>query len=160
MFGNPILAMGDVTKHFSRWEFACKDGCGFDAVDRELTDNLEELAADFLKENTRAKRVIIHINSGNRCRDYDHRLKIKLAIEKGLTYVKRDSRSQHINGIAADFWMEFTYEEGVRSRISDDRIAEILEMRYPGKHGIGRYDNRTHYDVRKNPARWDNRTGK
>ena len=151
--------MGDVTAYFSRSEFACNDGCGFDAVDVELTNNLEELAAGFLKENTKAKQVLIHINSGNRCRDHDRSIKIKQAQRKGKKYVERKSTSQHLKGLAADFWMEFLYENGVRSRISDNRIAEVLEMRYVGKHGIGRYDNRTHYDVRRNPARWDNRTG-
>ncbi len=33
--------MGDVSEHFSRHEFACKCGCGFQAVDTELIDIAE-----------------------------------------------------------------------------------------------------------------------
>ena len=35
--------MGDVSKNFSRREFACKCGCGFDAVDVDLLVGLQKL---------------------------------------------------------------------------------------------------------------------
>ena len=35
--------MGDVSKNFSRKEFACKCGCGFDAVDVDLLAGLQAL---------------------------------------------------------------------------------------------------------------------
>ncbi len=35
--------MGDVSKNFSRKEFACKCGCGFDAVDVDLLSGLQAL---------------------------------------------------------------------------------------------------------------------
>jgi len=66
--------------------------------------------------------------------------------------------SQHLKGVAADFWMELVYKNGKRKKISDDEIADELEKTYVAKHGIGRYKGRTHYDTRTNgPARWDNR---
>jgi uncharacterized protein YcbK (DUF882 family) len=50
---------GNLSEHFSRREFACKDGCGFDSVDPDLIDALEEL-----------REVVgrpVTINSGCRC---------------------------------------------------------------------------------------------
>ena len=35
--------MGDLTKHFSRSEFACKDGCGSDIINPDLVAKLEAL---------------------------------------------------------------------------------------------------------------------
>lgn len=35
--------MGDVSRNFSRKEFACKCGCGFDAVDVDLLAGLQAL---------------------------------------------------------------------------------------------------------------------
>ena len=51
--------MGDLTKNFSRWEFACRCGCGMDDIRMELVEMLQE-ARDFLGEP-------ININSGVRC---------------------------------------------------------------------------------------------
>jgi len=48
---------------------------------------------------------------------------------------------------------------GSRDKISDDEVADFLELEYPGVYGIGRYDTRTHADARPDgPARWDNRS--
>ena len=33
--------MGDMTKNFSRSEFACRDGCGLDRIDPDLVDELQ-----------------------------------------------------------------------------------------------------------------------
>jgi len=35
--------MGDLSPHFSRHEFACRDGCGYDTPEPELLAALEEL---------------------------------------------------------------------------------------------------------------------
>jgi hypothetical protein len=37
--------MGDLSAHFSRSEFACKCGCGFDDVKPDLIEALEALRA-------------------------------------------------------------------------------------------------------------------
>jgi len=39
--------MGDISKHFSRYEFACKCGCGKDTVDVELV-KLCEVSREFV----------------------------------------------------------------------------------------------------------------
>lgn len=73
--------MGDLTKHFSRSEFACKCGCGFDDISMELVDIL-----DWVREFSGYR---IDIDSGCRCREYNK--------AKGFS-----KTSSHITGLAAD----------------------------------------------------------
>ena len=51
--------MGDLSPNFSRYEFACRCGCGFDKPSDELVDHLQ-LMRDYLNEG-------ITITSGCRC---------------------------------------------------------------------------------------------
>jgi uncharacterized protein YcbK (DUF882 family) len=55
--------MGDISKHFSRSELACKCGCGQDTVDVKLVAILEEVRGHFGEPTT--------ITSGNRCEAYN-----------------------------------------------------------------------------------------
>jgi hypothetical protein len=144
--------MGDLSKHFSRSEFACPCECGRDAVDYTLIRELESLAVYFEDENPSAERVAVHINSGNRCAAYDLEMKLRDNIPVKV------KASEHIFNWAADFRMEWVYPDGSREKIPDDDIADVLELWHEGEHGIGRYNGRTHYDTRTSgPARWDNR---
>lgn len=72
--------MGDVSENFSRWEFACKCGCGFAAVDVELLGVLEQVRQIFGK---------VTITSGCRCAKHNKN-------EKGYP------KSKHVHGQAAD----------------------------------------------------------
>jgi len=72
--------MGDLSKHFSRSEFACKCNCGFDTVDAQLLDVLVEL---------REEVGPITINSACRCPAHN-------------VYVGGSAKSQHVMGRAAD----------------------------------------------------------
>lgn len=54
--------MGDLTAHFSRAEFSCRCGCGYDTIDISLVLDLERL---------RAKVGPIKINSGCRCEKHN-----------------------------------------------------------------------------------------
>lgn len=119
--------MGDISKNFDRSEFACKCGCGADTVDVELITVLEDLRYRFV--------FPIVINSGTRCGRHNK-------AEGG------GKNSQHLDGKAADFVVK-----GVQA----DEVADCLEQLYGTKYGIGRYNGRTHLDVRSTPARWDNR---
>ena len=116
--------MGDVSENFSRKEFACKCGCGFDAVDTDLLAVLERLRKLFGP---------ILITSGNRCQA--HNLKVG-----GSTH------SQHLYAKAVDIKVRKAYQE---------EVADVLEAMFPDAHGIGRYNEWTHFDVRKPKARWD-----
>ena len=115
---------------FEREEFACKCGCGFDAVDEELLGVLEDLRLKFDKP--------VIINSGCRC--YEHNKK-----EGG------SQGSQHLFAKAVDIRVV---------GVDADEVADHLLYAYPDTYGIGRYDGRTHIDVRENKARWDKRDKK
>ena len=144
--------MGDLSHRFSRSEFACPCGCGQEAVDFELINELESLGDHFEVADYNCERVAIHINSGNRCAAYDLEMKTR----EGIPI--KEKPSEHLFSWAADFRMEWVYADEPRKKIPDDDIADELERRHPGEHGIGRYKGRTHYDTRTNgPARWDNR---
>ncbi|MCP5005365.1 MAG: hypothetical protein GY941_15730 [Planctomycetes bacterium] len=149
--------MNDLSKRFNRSEFACKCGCR-QATDYKLIDVLEKCGDYFEAMDENAERVAVHINSGNRCKQYDRALKIRLASERGEVFKPSGKPSEHTNFWAADIWMEWVYPDGHRVKIHDDDIADYLEMEYVAKYGIGRYSNRTHIDCRPDgPARWDNR---
>jgi len=73
--------MGDLTKNFSRKEFECPDGCGFDTVDHAVLKELQRLRDTYGS---------ITINSACRC-------------EKHNKAVGGGSKSQHLLGRAVDF---------------------------------------------------------
>jgi uncharacterized protein YcbK (DUF882 family) len=66
---------------FKRSEFACKCGCGFDTVDYELIEVLNDIRTHF--------KTPVIINSGCRCEDHNRA-------------VGGSSNSQHLYGRAAD----------------------------------------------------------
>ncbi len=116
--------MGDLTVNFSRKEFACKCGCGFDGISLELVAVLQELREHF--------DLPIVINSACRCEKHNERV----GGAKG---------SKHKEGIAADVV--------VRGK-SPKEVYAYLVNKYEDKYGIGRYNTFTHVDVRVGMARW------
>jgi len=73
--------MGDLTKNFSREEFACKCGCGFDDISPDLVKRLQIIRHLFGKQMV--------ISSGCRCESHN--------------VCQGGSRaSAHLNGMAAD----------------------------------------------------------
>jgi uncharacterized protein YcbK (DUF882 family) len=75
--------MGDLTKDFNRSEYACKCGCGFDAISPNLTHIVQKIRD--------ALGAPIHINSGCRCEERN----------KAAGGVPN---STHLKGVAADLW--------------------------------------------------------
>ncbi|WP_319525690.1 D-Ala-D-Ala carboxypeptidase family metallohydrolase [uncultured Desulfosarcina sp.] len=122
------MKVGQLSEHFFRHEFACKCGCGFDTVDAELIRVLEDLRTEFGDRK-------IKINSGCRCEAHNQ-------AEGG------SSGSMHLQGKATDFRVD---------GVDADAVADFLENLYPNCYGIGRYNGRTHIDVRLHKARWDKR---
>lgn len=116
--------MGDLTWNFSRLEFACKCGCGFDTVDVELIKVLERVRGYF------GKPVII--SGGNRCPYWNQK-------QGGAP------ESKHMLAQAADIKIKET---------DPRRVFRYLANAYPDKYGIGLYHNRVHIDVRTVGARW------
>lgn len=119
--------MGDLSPHFNQSEFACKCGCGFDDISPVLIVELEELRAHF------GQPVII--NCGCRCPEHN-------------SAVGGAPKSQHLKGYAADI--------RVKNK-TPAVVADYLEHKYPDKYGVGRYNSFTHFDVRQDKARWDDR---
>lgn len=121
--------MGDLSAHFSKKEFACKCGCGFDTPDPKLVDALEDLRSRL--------GVPLTINSACRC-------------EKHNKSEGGSPKSQHLLGKAADIM--------VPSGHSVDSVAFHAEnIEAFRKGGIGRYPHKgfVHLDVRTNgPSRW------
>lgn len=76
--------MGNLSEHFSRHEFACHCGCGFDAVSPELVTMLEQIRAHFGP---------VIVNCGCRCPAHNKA-------------VNGAAASQHMNGTAADIRIE------------------------------------------------------
>ena len=77
--------MGDLSTNFSRWEFTCKCGCGFDRVDPALIVLLENIRSDVGGP--------VSINSGCRCETHN-------------TSVSGAKHSPHKLGEAADIQVE------------------------------------------------------
>lgn len=123
--------MGDLSLNFNRKEFQCQCGkCIFDTVDYELIQVLEDIRYHFNKP--------VIINSGSRCEYHN--------IDVGGS-----KNSMHLQGKAADV---------VVKNIHEDDVYQYLNNKYFNKYGIGRYNGRTHIDVRQKKSRWDNRKEK
>ena len=99
---------GDIAIHFNRAEFACKCGCGFDTVDVDLIEYLEEVRLQFYAPVT--------ILSGCRC-------------EKHNKDVGGAANSQHTKGRAADFVVEGVSPWDVQEFCEDE-----LEVRALGRY--------------------------
>lgn len=122
--------MGDLSENFSRSEFACPCGCGFDTVDAGTLSHLEGI-----RSMLGDRRVTVTRGGGCRCATYNKK-------------IGGAKRSQHIKARAADIVVE---------GVPPDAVADIAEEL--GIPGVGRYDTFTHVDSRTGPvARWDLRT--
>lgn len=117
--------MGDLSKNFSRSEFACKCGCGFDTVDAALLDLVQQVADEFCEP--------VIITSGCRCKAHNKK-------------VGGSPKSQHLLGRAADI---------VVKNVDAAAVFDFLDSRYPAEFGLGEYEDFTHVDSRSYQARWD-----
>lgn len=125
--------MGDLTSNFSRSEFACKCGCGFDTMDWEVVTAVQE----YLDHMKKFGRVIVMVNSGCRCEAYNK----KIAGSKNSLHTK--GRAMDIQVIVAG------------AKVDPRAVAKWFEDGYP-HFGIGVYPSFTHIDSRSNgPARWE-----
>ena len=122
--------MGDLSVHFSRHEFACNGmgkgicQCGFDTVDAETLEVLEEVRTHFGEAVT--------VNSGCRCDKYNK-------------HVGGSPNSKHKEGRACDIMV---------NNVQPVEVYHFLDTKYPNQYGIGSYDTFTHIDTRGYKARW------
>lgn len=117
--------MGNLTTNFSRSEFACGCGCGFDTVDAELLGALERIR-DFFG-------APVAVTSACRCPAHNAAIK-----------PPGSENSQHLSGRAADIKVK---------DVPAHEVADYAESL--GLNGVGRYMTFTHIDTRSvGPARW------
>lgn len=117
--------MERLTEHFERAEFACKCGCGFDAIDVGLVAALEAL-------RVRLGRPV-EVLSGCRCEAHN-------AAEGGARH------SQHVLGKAADIRVA-----GMTARELYAWASGVVELRGFGVDDERRF---VHVDVREVSAKW------
>ena len=129
----------DGSKHlapgFRVREFRCRDGSDAILIDEALVVLLQ-----CIREHFGAK---VHITSGYRTAAYN------------ATLPGASKTSQHIQGRAADFWVE---------GVPVATVADYAEKLLPGRGGIGRYPKDAahpsrktgwvHIDTRSNKSRW------
>jgi len=113
------LKMGDVSVNFSRSEFACKCGCGFEVVDVQLLKLLEIIRKRYNSP--------IKINSACRCEPHNE----SVGGAKG---------SKHKLGIAADI---------VVKGVTPSEVFRFVDKFMPNSYGVKAYKPFTHVDVRK-----------
>jgi uncharacterized protein YcbK (DUF882 family) len=141
--------MGDLTRNFSRKEFECKCGCGFNTIDYELICILQNDLIQHFEIKYECKISVI-ITSGDRCVNHNE----EVQKEYNSDYVPFSSKSQHIFARAADFKVYKVYENN-KIQIDPKEIYEYLDKRYPNKYGLGLYYNRNHLDTRSGSGkRW------
>ena len=117
--------MSEISRYFSRKEFACHCGCGYDTVDAELLTVLEDIREVF--------GLPVRILSGARCNTHN------------ATIDHSSISSRHLVAKAADITVKSISHKSVQSYLLD---------KYPGKYGIGCYGTFTQIDVRTIPGRW------
>ena len=105
-------------KYFKREEFACQCGCGFDTVDYELANILDNVRSYFGSP--------VHITSGCRCPVHN-------AKEGGAR------NSQHLYGRAADIKV---------TGITPELVYNYINGKYPDKFGLKLYSTWVHVDSR------------
>ena len=111
--------MGDISKNFSRSEFACKCKCDFATVDVKLLEVLEITRVHFNKP--------IKINSACRCLSHN-------------THIGGAEKSKHMQGIAADIVVKDT---------DLVEVYKFLDLFQPNKYGVKLYNTFVHIDVRQ-----------
>ena len=129
--------MGDLSPHFSRREFTCPCGCGFDKVDETLVQSLEALRSNLGDEL--GEEVVIQVHSGCRCPQHNRA-------------VGGVPTSLHLLGKAADIHVQTRTGRQVLDLAQVAASAARVSAFYRG--GIGVYERHLHLDIRGKTARW------
>lgn len=125
--------MGDITKHFSWWEFRCHDGTD---VPPEFAQNVRDLCEQLEVLRHALGDVKIHVVSGYRTPAWNAKV-------GGAT------KSQHMQAKAADIQVYGLTPAQLRAKILD-----LIEKGQMIQGGVAMYPTFTHYDIRGYKARW------
>ena len=126
--------MEQLTRNFHRKEFDCKDGT---KVPIEFKNNLIRLAVNLQKLRDDLGSALV-ISSGYRTPKYNKRV-------GGATL------SQHLTASAGD--LSQSKETPLELY---KRIEKLIKEGKMHNGGLGLYNTFVHYDIRQNPARWNN----
>lgn len=152
--------MGNLTRNFSRSEFACDCGCGFDTIDFQTLQAMQDCVDFFaIKYNFPGKKVICIVSGGTRCMRHNTTLRELFNSTNGREGANTAMNSQHIYARAVDHKLYVVEINNSKNRVQIDpeEVAEYYE-RYHPELSIGRYHNRTHMDSRSGGAvKWDTR---
>lgn len=138
--------MGDLTNNFSRKEFACKCGCGFDTVDIKTILALQS-CVDHYKSTTN-KTVSMTINCGCRCKKHNDSLRALFVSSKGKQGEDTAPNSQHIYGRAADIMLMVDHKQVSAKEVSAYFKENFKEL------SVGTYASFTHVDSRTGDAKF------
>ena len=122
--------MGDLTKNFTRWEFRCQCGCGYDLINAPLVKQIQRFR-DLLEIYT-GYGIPITISSGCRCEEHNKK-------------VGGAKNSFHAMGLAADLAFSLRPMLDMGRIIQTANVSNIMNV-----GGIGVYPERNfiHLDVR------------
>lgn len=126
--------------NFSRSEFACKCGCGFDTIDFELVETLQKIRNRLEAEMGRPIRM--NITSACRCDSHNK----SVGGSDGSFHKKAraaDVQAEMNVGIANEEWIAVPPE--VVHGMADEMDVG----------GLGSYDSFTHIDTRHGRSRWE-----
>ena len=124
-----------MTNNFKKSEFDCKCGC---EMPGDVFVNITKLAnqLQYVRDNV---SMPITINSAYRCEAHNKS-------------VGGSVNSQHLLGKAADIVIQ-----GLDPVLDTyDYLDELMLSGEILQGGLGMYQSFTHYDIRKNKARWNN----
>jgi uncharacterized protein YcbK (DUF882 family) len=124
-----------ITKNFYLDEFMCRDQSD---VNLEVFNNILKLSIELQKLRDHFGKSII-INSAYRSPDYN-------------TKIGGAKNSQHKLGKACDFNVK-----GLSTEFVQETLENLMQDGTIINGGLGEYNTFTHYDIRSNPARWNNR---
>ncbi|MDQ7044718.1 MAG: hypothetical protein Q9M40_07105 [Sulfurimonas sp.] len=131
--------------HFTREEFECECGCGFNTLDYYLIEMLEGCRTHFQGIYGKVKVVV---TGGNRCNAHNEEIQKKYV----KNYVPFSSNSVHKKAQGADHKVYYFKDGWVQ--VDSDEVYDYYDKKYPSSCGLGKYGNRTHCDPRNYKARW------
>lgn len=123
-----------ITENFYLDEFECRDKSD---IPLDVFNNILEVAEQMQKIRD-ILDAPIKVNSGYRSPIYNKS-------------IGGASKSQHLLGKACDFTVK-----GLTPYQVADHLEDLMQSGVIINGGLGEYDTFTHYDIRNNPARWNN----
>ena len=141
--------MGNLSQNFSSEEFFC--GCCNEGIPKQKLIDILETGRFILADRMHPAPVKIVISGRLRCVAHALDLQTK-GIGVGLK--SRHVFPQHADGVDIKAYSQIP--SGDWLQINPDEVYKIFDDLIGDLGGVGKYEGRTHVDVRGHKARWDN----